>query len=144
MWIIPLCIASALTLAILYHSTMLRLEKEKIHPNGAMAKVDGYDYHIYAEGPKNDKPTIVLLSGSSMPSPVYNYKKLYTRLTDEYRVAVAERFGYGYSFINDSPRDVDTMLEQTRQALTLTGVNGKDCLSAEEWAQENISSPGIP
>lgn len=121
MWIILLWAFSILALAILYHNYMLHLEKEKIRPNGIIVKVDGFDYHVYSEGEKNDKPTIVVLPGSSMPSPVYNYKKLYSRFADEYRVAVPEKFGYGYSSINDSPRDVDTILEQTRQALALAG-----------------------
>ena len=61
------------------------------------------------------------MSGSSMPSPVYNYKKLYSRFSDEYRVIVREKFGYGYSALNDSNRDIDTILQQTRQALKLAG-----------------------
>lgn len=59
------------------------------------------------------------MSGSSMPSPVYNYKKLYSRFSDEYRAIVPEKFGYGYSALNDSNRDIDTILQQTRQALKL-------------------------
>lgn len=56
-----------------------------------------------------------------MPSPVYNYMKLANELSDTYRVAVPEKSGYGYSDISNSPRDVETVLIQTRKSLELAG-----------------------
>lgn len=87
-----------------------------------MVEIDGGNMHVYAEGKRQEGiPAIVVMSGSSIPSPVYNYKKLYSRLSELYRVVVPEKFGYGYSDIVNSPRDVETVLEQTRKALQLAG-----------------------
>lgn len=55
--------------------------------------------HVYAEGKRwVGKPAIVVMSGSSIPSPAYNYKKLYYRFSEAYRVVVPEKFGYGIAF----------------------------------------------
>lgn len=44
--------------------------------------------------------TIVLLSGSGVAAPIYDYKVLYSKLTDQYRIAVVEKSGYGYSDVS--------------------------------------------
>lgn len=107
---------------VVMHKVLLSSEKSKIVPNGKIVQVDGKNMHVYAEGEHRDgKPTIVVLSGSSEPSPVYNYKKLYEKFTDEYHVAVPEKLGYGYSDITNDSRDVETILSQTREALRLAG-----------------------
>lgn len=121
MWTVLICVVTFVIILILYHNIKLRLERKKIVPNGKIVKVDGDDFHVYSEGTPNDKPTLVMMSGASMPAPVYHYKKLYTLFSDEYRVVVPEKFGYGYSSINDSSRDIENILEQTRQALKLAG-----------------------
>lgn len=109
---------------VIIHKIFTTLEKDKIVPNGKIVQVDGNDMHVYALGEQRaEEPTIVVMSGSSLPSPVYNYKKLYSKFSDMYRVAVPEKLGYGYSDISDSPRDVATILEQTRKALQLSGEN---------------------
>lgn len=104
------------------HHVLLEIEKKRLIPNGKMVQIDNGLIHVYAKGSRREEtPTVVIMSGSSMPSPTYNYKKLYDKFTDIYRIVVPEKFGYGYSDINDSPRDVKTILEQTRSALLLAG-----------------------
>lgn len=110
------------TLMVLKHQLQLRYEAPHLIPNGEMVEIDGGKIHVYATGKKSlNNQTIVMLSGSSMPSPVYSYKKLYQKFADSHRVVVIERFGYGYSDINHSSRNVETILEQTRQALLASG-----------------------
>ncbi len=107
-----------------YHYIMLTKESKLIKPNGTLVNVDGYDFHVYAEGENTDMPTLVFMSGSGIAAPVYDYKVLYSKLSDEFRIVVIEKFGYGYSEISGLPRDVETMVEQNREALSLAGEKG--------------------
>ncbi|MDL2300263.1 alpha/beta hydrolase [Clostridiaceae bacterium OttesenSCG-928-D20] len=115
-----IAILVVIALLLLNHHIRLKAESSKIKPCGQMIELDCGRVHVFAQG-KKENPRIILMSGSSMPSPVCNYKKLYSKLLDEYRVVVPERFGYGYSDIVDSSRDVKVILEQTRLSLKLAG-----------------------
>ncbi len=65
-------------------------------------------------------------------------------MLDEYRIAVVERSGYGWSDPSSSSRDLDTILEETRTALELSGEEGPyilvphsmSGLEALYWAQK--------
>lgn len=135
----------------IYHGIMLKLEANKIQPNGSMVEVNGHEMHVYSEGKKNDKPTLVFMSGSATVAPVYNFKSLYSLLSDRYHIVVVEKAGYGHSEICEVERDIDTMLEETREALDFAGETGPYVLlphsmsgiEAIYWAQqypEEISS----
>jgi len=133
-----------LLVTTIYHHVSLGKEAEKIIPNGKLVEVDGHKIHIYAEGEKSNKPTLVFMSGSATVAPVYNFKSLYSRLSDEYRIAVIEKAGYGYSEIYESARDIDTLLNEVRQGLDLAGESGPyvliphsmSGLEAIYWAQQ--------
>jgi len=103
---------------------MLNVEKDKITQIGTLVEVDGYNMNVYVEGERSDKEAaVVLLPQSGDASPIYDYKIVYTKLTDEYQVAVVEKFGYGYSEISGLPRDVATLVEEDRKALSSAGVS---------------------
>lgn len=107
----------------IYHHIMLNFEKNKITHIGTLVKVDGYNMNVYVEGKKSDSgSTIVLLSGSGVASPIHDYKILYSKLIDEYQVAIVEKFGYGYSDVSGLPRDVATLVEEDRKALKAAGI----------------------
>lgn len=88
--------------------------------------------------------TLVFLSGGRTSSPILDFKSLYSLLSDDYKIVVVEKFGYGFSDIVDGKRDVDTILRQTRTALDNLGINGPYVLcphsmsgiEALYWAQE--------
>ena len=108
----------------IYHHTALGAEAGKLSPPGQMVDVGGYRLHVYAEGPRTGTPTLVFLSGAANVDPVYNFKPLYTRLSDKYHIVVVEEAGYGYSDIVGTPRDARSKLLDIRKALTLAGENG--------------------
>lgn len=126
-----------------YHHIALGIEAGELEPNGTLVEVNGHQLHVYAEGEKSEKPTLVFMSGSATVAPVYDFKSLYSLLSDEYRIAVIEKAGYGYSDICEVDRDIDTMLDETRQALSLAGESGPyvllphsmSGLEAIYWAQ---------
>lgn len=142
--LILLCFVFVFLLATtIYHQISLNYERDKIVPNGTLVEVDGYKIHVYAEGDKGDKPTLVFMSGSATAAPVYDFKSLYSLLSDKYRIVVVEKAGYGYSDIYEIERDIDTMLEEVRQGLSLGGEKGPyvlfphsmSGLEAIYWAQ---------
>ena len=82
---------------------------------GKMITVNNHKIHVYTEG--NGTPTLVFLSGGGTPSPIYDFKALFSKLYDEYQIAVIEKAGYGYSEITNVSRDIDTILFETRTVL---------------------------
>lgn len=119
-----LCVILLLMLVIfIYHRIMLSKEKELIsEPLGEMIEVDGRKMCVYTEG--SGEHTLVFMSGYGTPSPILDFRPLYSRLADDFRIVVVEKFGYGFSDETDDPRDVDTMLRQTREAIAGAGIDG--------------------
>jgi pimeloyl-ACP methyl ester carboxylesterase len=81
--------------------------------------VNGHRLHVYAEG--EGKLTLVFMSGSGTTAPTLDFRGLYRRLSDDYRTVVVERAGYGWSDDGGTSRDIETVLDETRLALTLAG-----------------------
>ena len=126
----------------LYHRIMLSKEKPLVEaPLGQLVEVDGHNMSIYTEG--EGEHTLVFLSGWGVASPILDFRTLYSRLSDEYRIVVIEKFGYGFSDDVDSERSFDTILRQDREALSKAGIEGPyilcphslSGLEALYWAQ---------
>lgn len=105
------------------HTIRSAQEETLYPPPGQMVAVGDHKLHVYSEGERSvEGPlTLVFLSGSGTSAPTLDFKALYGRLSDEYRIAVVERAGYGWSEIGNTPRDIDTVLAETRLALQLAG-----------------------
>lgn len=124
------------------HRLRLTQEESLIRPPGTMVSVDGHAMHVYTTG--EGRATLVFMAGGGTASPVLDFKNLYSQLSGDFKIAVVERFGYGYSEVTDQPRDVDTVLDETRMALVEARVDGPYVLfphsmaglTAIRWAQE--------
>lgn len=103
------------------HKKLIELEKKDFPAPGVLVDVngDGNKLHVYTKGEGN--VTLVFMSGLGTSSPVYDFKVLYNKLAKDYRIAVVERAGYGWSDITSSSRKINTVLEETRTALQLAG-----------------------
>ena len=97
--------------------------KETLKYNGELVTVNGRKIHVYAQGDKQ-APALVLMAGHCTIAPVFDFKVLYEKLADHFRIIVIEKFGYGYSDICQSPCDIDTLVSIQRQALALAGETG--------------------
>lgn len=117
-------------------------ERKLLTPLGKLVEVNGHNMSVYTEG-EGDK-TLVFLSGGGTCSPILDFKSLYSLLSNEYKIAVVEKFGYGFSDVVDEQRDIDTMLNETRMALEKAGIEGPyvlcphsmSGLEALYWAQK--------
>ena len=138
--LIVLCVL--LLIAFINHRIKTESEKSLLNPIGQLVEVDGKNMCVYTEG--EGEKTLVFLSGGGTPSPILDFKSLYSQLTDEYKIAVVEKFGYGFSDDSDRSRDIDTMLEDTRKALSKAGIQAPyvlcphslSGLEAIYWAQK--------
>lgn len=141
--LIALSIIVILLLAIfINHKIQLKKESELLSPMGQLVEVDGHKMSVYIEG--NGERTIVFLSGGGTSSPMLDFKSLYSLLSDDYKIVVVEKFGYGFSDVVDKERDVASVLADTRAALAAAGVEGPYILcphsmsgiEALYWAQQ--------
>ncbi|MBQ9686855.1 MAG: alpha/beta hydrolase [Oscillospiraceae bacterium] len=86
-------------------------------------EIDNHKMHVFAVGDEN-KPKLVLMSGSGTVAPVYDFKILYEKLVSNYRIIVIEKFGYGYSDLYEGSCDIDSVIAFQREALEKAGEMG--------------------
>ena len=113
--IIAAIIVLFLAISFVNHKIRSSNEKDLLTPLGELVEVNGHNMSIYVEG-DGDK-TLVFMSGGGTCSPILDFKSLYSLLSDDYKIVVVEKFGYGFSDVVDENRDIDTILSETRMAL---------------------------
>ncbi len=106
----------------LIHRVELNREASLLTPMGELVKVEGHTMSVYTAG--EGERTLVFLSGAGTCSPILDFKSLTDLLSEDYRVAVVEKFGYGFSEDPVRGRDLETVLEDTRAALEAAGLEG--------------------
>ncbi len=142
---ITIILAAALLGCFINHKVRLAQEAERFTAIGTLVNVNGYNMNVYTEG--EGDVTVVFMSGGGTCSPVLDFKSLYSRLTEDHAVAVVEKVGYGFSDVAgaaDAPRDIDSILSDTRAALAGAGVSAPyilcphsmSGLEAIYWAQK--------
>lgn len=125
-----------------YDQSRLKKEAELIHQKGQFVEVDGKNMNIYIEG--SGEKTLVFMAGANTPAVIYDFKPLYSQLSDEYKIVVIEKFGYGYSDDIEGNRNLSTMLNQDREALKKAGIeapyilcpHSASGLEAISWAEQ--------
>ena len=140
-WLIILLFGLVSCIAI-FHYSMLAKEAREMQPLGQIVTVNGKEMSLYVEG--EGEQTLIFLSGAGTPSPILDFKSLFSKLSDRYRIVVVEKFGYGFSDQTNDCRDNATVLAETRQALEKLGIKGPYILvphsmsgiQALYWAQE--------
>ena len=135
-------IAVFVIISFIRHKVCSVREQELLTSLGKLVEVEGHNMSVYTEG-DGDK-TLVFMSGAGTCSPILDFKSLYSSLSDDYRIVVVEKLGYGFSDVVDESRDIDTILSQTRMALDRAGIEGPyvlcphsmSGLEALYWAQK--------
>lgn len=102
-----------------YHQYQLSKESNLLGNKGTLVEVDHQKINVYTEGDGED--TYVFMAGSGVAAPIYEMKGLYSKFSQQHKIAVIERAGYGYSDVSKDERDIDTILAQTREALLKSG-----------------------
>lgn len=132
----------SISISFFNHTVQLAKEKSLFISPGTMVGVRGHQMHVYKEG--SGKATLVFMSGGGTSSPVLDFKSLYSLLSDYYIIAVVEKAGYGFSDDSNASRDIDTLLYETRAALSKAGLktpyillpHSMSGIEALYWAQQ--------
>lgn len=98
-------------------------KKNVLKPNGEFVTINGHIIHVYRTGNVNG-PKLVFMAGSGTVSPVYDFKLLYQKLSEKFRIIVIEKFGYGYSDICEAAGDIDFLVSVQKQALDMLDEKG--------------------
>lgn len=121
-WLVGI-LALALLAIFLYNRFQIAQESKLIEkPIGQLVEVEGKKLNVYTAG--KGKKTLVFLAGLGTNAPVLDFKALYSKLEDDYRIVVVERLGYGYSDDGNDDRSLDRQVEQTRKALKAAKISG--------------------
>ena len=118
--VVVIILGILLLICYINHRIQLSKEEKILQQIGSPVNVGGSSMNVYTEG--EGDVTLVFMSGGGTCSPVLDFKSLYSLLSDEYKIAVVEKFGYGFSDIVDKERDINFILEDTRSALTAAGI----------------------
>ncbi|MBQ5330627.1 MAG: alpha/beta hydrolase [Oscillospiraceae bacterium] len=94
--------------------------KAKFRKDLEFVRINGHRLHIFRCGDES-KPKLVFMSGSGTVAPMYDFKVLYKKLLDDFRIIVIEKFGYGYSELYECPCDIDSVVSYQKQALEMIG-----------------------
>ena len=97
-----------------------------------LVEVSGTHLNVYTEG-KGDIP-IVFMSGNGVTLPVLEYKPIYRRMSDRYRIAVIEKAGYGFSGSKTTERTVENLVAEDREALAKAGIEPPYVLAAHSYS----------
>lgn len=87
-----------------------------------LVEVKSKKMNVYTIG--QGEKTIVILSGFGIQSPALEYKALAKKLSENYKVVILEYFGYGFSSKTDEERTNTKIVEEIRQALMNSAING--------------------
>ena len=100
--VILLLMVILILISYIHHRIRLSAESQTIVPRGRPVEVNAHMMNVYSEG--EGAPTLVFMSGGGTCSPVLDFKTLYSELSDEYKIVVVEKAGYGFSEDVDLPR----------------------------------------
>ncbi len=129
-WILIILIGSLVVNGLVFtcvyinHSSKLKKEARYLKMPGQNYSIDGYSMHIYETGNPDAKETLLFMHGTMATDSVIALRPLFDELEEDYRILYIDRFGNGYSDVSGLPRDVDTMLSQTRRLLEAAGYSG--------------------
>lgn len=98
-----------------------KIQNGKITPPGIIVTVNNHKMHVYKKGDGTE--TLVFMAGSGTCCPTLDFKPIWHLLSEKYTIVVIEKAGYGWSETAKVSRDIDTMLNETRTALSLVNLH---------------------
>lgn len=93
-------------------------DKQSYKPVGKLYDVANHNMHLYTKGEGNR--TVVFASGWGTANPYADFYPLYEKLLPHMKIAVYDRFGYGYSDTTGRPRDIDTITDEIHELLRVS------------------------
>lgn len=122
---LSILVINLLILGIVYANHTSKKKKEDIYmiPPGKMVEVNGHYLHVLEGGNPDGEYTLVFMHNAAVVDDAIALRPLFDELS-EYRLVLVERSGTGFSDNSGVDRDIDTILEETRMALSGAGISG--------------------
>lgn len=103
----------------LYQWYSAERDREAYKPVGMLHEVKGNRMHLYTEG--EGEYTVVFASGWGTPNPYADFFPLYEGLRQHVKIAVYDRFGYGFSDVTGRKRNIDVITDEIHELLQVSG-----------------------
>lgn len=124
-FLIATAVINVLLFGFIYFNHQKKLDEEMVvlQRPGQLVEVNGHNMHVLKTGNLESEVTLVFLHSGDITDDSIALQPLFNELS-EYKIAYVDRSGTGFSDVSEAPRDIDTILEETRTALELAGVEG--------------------
>ena len=120
-------------LALWARNRMLcRRERKALRPEGVSVSVNGHVMNLILRD--SLAPPLVLLASAGTCSPALDFMPLAEAMKELRSTVIIEHPGAGYSEDTRLPRDVDTLVEEDRQALRTANISSPYILAAHSMA----------
>lgn len=131
-WILLAVLVVLLGAGAIWQHVAARRDAAVFSYPGKMVDVPGARMHVLARG---EGPRIVLLSGWNTAVPSADFQPLADELIRRgFRVVTPEKPGYGFSTDTNTPRALDTVIDELRLALQKAGEPGPYLLLGHSMA----------
>ena len=107
---------SVLIYANVKHREALKKEEKYLTPPGQMVEIDGHEIHVVHRGDETAEHALVFIHPNKTADDSIALEPLFDELSD-YELIYVDRSGSGYSDDWDAPKDIDSMLAETRAAV---------------------------
>ncbi len=107
---------SVLIYANVKHKKALKEEEKYLTPPGQMVEIDGHEIHVVHRGDETAEHALVFIHPNKTADDSIALEPLFDELSD-YELIYVDRSGSGYSDDWDAPKDIDSMLAETREAV---------------------------
>lgn len=122
--LVPLTILGLLALGIIYQQIAIYYNASHLGRMGRLIDIDGVNMHLYEAG-SSDLP-IVFTSDIGVNVPYVDLYPLHSVLSENNRVLVYDRPGYGWSDYTNKSRDIDTICKEIHELLHADDVPGDE------------------
>ncbi|MNC17352.1 putative aminoacrylate hydrolase RutD [compost metagenome] len=118
LWVLAAWIALTAT-GVFYQWYCAVQDRRTYQPVGRLYDVKGNKMHLYSDG--EGETTVVFASGWGTPNPYADFSLLYEGLKQHVKIAVYDRFGYGYSDVTGKERNIDEITSEIHELLQVSG-----------------------
>lgn len=122
--LVPLTIIGAIVIGIIYQQLAIYYNASNLGRMGRLVDINGVNMHLYDSG-MSDIP-IVFTANIGSNVPFVDLYPLHNTLSENHRVMVYDKPGYGWSEYTSASRDIDTICEEIHAVLHSNDVPGDE------------------
>lgn len=122
--LVPLTIIGAIVIGIIYQQLAIYYNASNLGRMGRLVDINGVNMHLYDSG-IGDIP-IVFTANIGSNVPFVDLYPLHNTLSENHRIMVYDKPGYGWSEYTSASRDIDTICEEIHAVLHSNDVPGDE------------------